>query len=183
MLRRQATGRKRNSSFEIDMQTGCLRFIARLKRFSLPAVIIASMWLTACSAGTSAVTTPGFTFLGISLSKAVKKRGDIAVPVEPATTFSINDKEAIALLAVKNLHHQIRLRWEWYSPDGALYYSTGNVPVAVSEKKYIRQFTAWHAMTIQGDKAGTMPGPWTVKVFMDDEYLEMKRFDILEGDS
>jgi hypothetical protein len=165
------------------MQTGCLRFIARLKRFSLLMVIIASMWLTACSTGTSAVTKPAFTFLGISLSKAVKKRGDIAVPIEPATTFSINDKEAVALLAVNNLHNQIRLRWEWYGPDGMLYYSTGNVPVEVSEKKYIRRFTAWHAMTIKGDKAGTMPGAWTVKVFMDDEYLEMKQFDILESDS
>jgi hypothetical protein len=165
------------------MQTGCLRFIARLKRFSLPVAVIASMWLTACSAGTSAVTKPAFTFLGISLSKAVKQSGKIAVPVEPATTFSINDKEAIALLAVKNLHNPIRLRWEWYGPDGMLYYSTGNVPVKIAENKYIRRFTAWHAMTIKGDKAGTMPGPWTVKVFMDDEYLDMKRFDILKGKS
>jgi hypothetical protein len=36
-------------------------------------------------------------------------------------------------------------------------------------------------MTIKGDKAATMPGAWIVKVFMDDEYLDMKQFDILKG--
>lgn len=163
------------------MQTGHLRFIAGSKRFSLPAVLVASIWLMACSAGASAITKPAVTFLGITLSKSVGKRGDVAVPVEPATTFSVNDKQAIALVAIKNLHYQIRLRWEWYGPDGALYYSTGNVPVKISKKKYIREFSAWHAMTIKGDKAGAMPGAWIVKVFMDDEYLDMKKFDIIKG--
>jgi hypothetical protein len=163
------------------MRTGYLRFIAGTRCFSLPAVFVALIWLAACSAGSSAVTKPAVTFLGVTLSKAVDKRKEIAVPVEPATTFSTNDKEAIALLAIKNLHYQIRLRWEWYGPDGALYYSTGNVSVKLSENKYIREFSAWHAMTIKGDKAGTMPGAWIVKVFMDDEYLDMKKFDIVKG--
>jgi hypothetical protein len=163
------------------MQTGYLRLIAGLKRFSLPAVVVASIWFMACSAGMSTITKPAVTFLGISLSKAVEKRGEIAVPVEPTTIFSSNDKEAIALLAIKNLHYQIKLRWEWYGPDGTLYYSTGDVPVKISKKKYIREFNAWHAMTIKGDKAGTMPGEWIVKVFMDDEYLDMKKFDIVKG--
>lgn len=163
------------------MQTGYLRRIAGFKCYSLPAVFVTSFWLMACSAGTSAITKPAVTFLGITLSKDVNKRRNIAVPVEPATTFSINDKQAVALLAIKNLHYQIRLRWEWYGPDGALYYSTGNVPVKISKQKYIREFNAWHALTIKGDKAGTMPGEWLVKVFMDDEYLDMKKFDILKG--
>jgi hypothetical protein len=174
---------KRASGTGIDMQTGYLRRIVEIKCFSLLSVIIASIWLMACSAGTSAITKPAVTFLGVTLSKSVGKRGAIAVPVEPATTFSINDKQAVALLAIKNLHYQIRLRWEWYGPDGALYYSTGNVPVKLSKKKYIREFSAWHAMTIKGDKAATMPGAWIVKVFMDDEYLDMKKFDIIKGDS
>lgn len=172
---------KRVSGTGIDMQTGYPRRIAEMKYCRLPAVIVVAIWLVACSAGASAITKPAVTFLGITLSKAVGKRGDVAVPVQPATTFSVNDKQAIALLAIKNLHYQIRLRWEWYGPDGELYYSTGNVPVKISKKKYIREFTAWHAMTIKGDKAGTMPGAWFVKVFMDDEYLDMKKFDIVKG--
>jgi hypothetical protein len=135
----------------------------------------------ACSAGSSAITKPAVTFLGVTLSKAVDKKGETAISVAPTTTFSINDKQAIALLAIKNLHFQIRLRWEWYGPDGALYYSTGNVPVKISKNKYIREFSAWHAMTIKGDKASTMPGAWIVKVYMDDEYLDMKKFDIVKG--
>lgn len=165
------------------MQTGYLRRIAGIKYFSLPAVLVASIWLMACSTGASAITKPAVTFLGVTLSKAVGKQGAIAVPVEPSTTFSVNDKQAIALVAIKNLHYQVRLRWEWYGPDGELYYSTGNVPVKISKKKYIREFSAWHAMTIKGDKAATMPGAWIVRVFMDDEYLDMKKFDIIEGDS
>jgi hypothetical protein len=172
---------KNTSGIEIDMQTLYLRLIAGFRYYSLPAVFVASIWLMACSTGTSVITKPAVTFLGITLSKDIDKQGNLAVPVEPATTFSINDRQAIALLAIKNLHYQIRLRWEWYSPDGALYYSTGNVPVTISEKKYIREFNAWHAMTIRGDKAAAMPGAWIVKVFMDDEYLEMKKFDIVKG--
>jgi hypothetical protein len=103
----------------------------------------------------------------------------MVVPVQPNTTFSSSDKEVVAMVAINNLHYGISLRWEWYGPDGHLYYSTGNVPVIISKKKYVREFCAWHAMTINGDKSGTMPGAWVVKVFMDDEYLDLKKFDIL----
>lgn len=146
------------------------------------AVLIPVVFLLmACSTGSPTIIKPAVTFLGISLSKAVDKQGDVAVPVNSTTTFSSSDKEAIALVAIKNLHHRISLRWEWYSPDGNLYHSTGNVPVQISKKKYVREFCAWHAMTINGDKAGTMPGAWVVKVFMDDEYLDLKKFDILKN--
>lgn len=165
------------------MQTGYLGLIKELKRLSLPAMFVGLILLMACSTGTPAITKPAVTFLGISLSKAVATQGGRTVPVESDSTFSIHDKEIIALLSINNLYYQIRLRWEWYSPDGALYYSTGNVPVKISEKKYIREFNAWHAMTIKGDKAGTLPGAWTVKVFMDDEYLDMKKFDILKDNN
>jgi hypothetical protein len=137
--------------------------------------------IMACSTGSPTIIKPAVTFLGITLSKAVDKQGDMAVPVNSTTTFSSSEKEAIAIVAIKNLHYRISLRWEWYSPDGNLYCSTGNVPVKISKKKYIREFTAWHAMTIKGDKAGTLPGAWTVKVFMDDEYLDLKRFNIVKG--
>lgn len=142
--------------------------------------IIALFLFSACSSGGSAVVKPAVTFLGISLSKSIKKQGDVSIPVDPTNTFSTDDKEAIALVAIKNLHYQIRLRWEWYSPDGKLYSTTGNVPVAISSKKYIREFSAWHVLTIKGDKAGDLPGIWTVKVFMDDEYLDVKRFDLIK---
>jgi hypothetical protein len=176
-------GAKRASGIGTNMHSGYLSFIIGLKRFSLSATIVVSMWLVACSAGTPTVVKPAVTFLGISLSKAIDMQGDRAVPVKSTTTFSTDDKEAIALLAIKNLHFQIRLRWEWYSPDGELYYSTGNMPVKISDNKYLREFNAWHAMTIKGDKAGTMPGAWIVRVFMDDEYLGMRKFDIVKGNS
>lgn len=146
------------------------------------AIALFCVLLSGCAGGAS-IVKPATTFLGISLSKSVKMRGDVAVPVDSSTTFSIRDKNVIALVAIKNLHNQIRLRWEWYSPDGELYYSTGNVPVKISNKKYIREFSAWHTMTIKGDKAATMPGAWIVKVFMDDEYLDLKKFDIIKGTS
>ena len=148
---------------------------------ALTALTLSVFLFTACSTGQKTIVKPAVTFLGITLSKAVQKQGDVGIPVERTQTFSISDKEAIALISIKNLHYQIRLRWEWYGPDNKLYYSTGNVPVKISKRKYIREFSAWHAMTIKGDKAATMPGAWTVKVFMNDEYLDLKRFDILRG--
>ena len=148
---------------------------------AIASALIALLIFSACSTGGSAIVKPAVTFLGISLSKAVKKQGDVSVPVEPTNTFSTNDKEAVALVAIKNLHYQIRLRWEWYSPDGNLYYTTGNVPVNISTKKYVRKFSAWHVLTIKGDKAGDLPGAWTVKVYMDDEYLDIKGFDLIKS--
>ena len=138
------------------------------------------MLLAGCTGGTS-IVKPAMTFLGVSLSKSVKMQGDVAVPVQRSTTYSTGDKKVIALVAIKNLYYQIHLRWEWYGPDGELYYSSGNVPVKISKKKYIREFSAWHTLTIKGDKAATMPGAWVVKVFMDDEYLDLKKFDIIQG--
>jgi hypothetical protein len=148
---------------------------------AIASSLIALFIFSACSGGSSTIVKPAVTFLGISLSKSVKKQGDVGVPVEPTSSFSTNDKEAVALVAIKNLHYQIRLRWEWYSPDGNLYHTTGNVPVNISTKKYVRKFSAWHALTIKGDKAGDLPGAWSVKVYMDDEYLDVKRFDIIKS--
>jgi uncharacterized protein YaiE (UPF0345 family) len=148
---------------------------------AIASALIALLIFSACSTGGSAIVKPAVTFLGISLSKSVKKQGDVGVPVEPTSTFSTNDKEAVALVSIKNLHYQIRLRWEWYSPDGNLYHTTGNVPVKISTNKYVRQFSAWHVLTIKGDKAGDLPGAWTVKVFMDDEYLDIKGFDLIKS--
>ena len=167
---------------ELEPPEGHLRRVVLYKRFvALASIILIVFLYCACSTGSQTVVKPAVTFLGISLSKFVEKKGDVGVPVKTTRTFTTTDKEAIAMVAIKNLHYQIRLRWEWYSPDGQLYFSTGNIPVKISENKYIQEFSAWHALTIQGDKAADLPGVWAVKVFMDDEYLDVKRFDILKN--
>ena len=69
-----------------------------------------------------------------------------------------------------------KVRWEWYGPDKKLYYTTGNTRIKPSSGKYTKQLTAWHNLSIQGDKAQEMPGEWQLKVYFDNEMLDAKKF-------
>ena len=115
-------------------------------------------------------------FAGITLTKRVDIKGAIAIPLEPTTTFNTQDSEVIAHLKFENLSGKHRLKWDWYDPSGNLYYSTGNFSFKTSSGKYVREVTAWHRLSIQGDKAAEYAGQWEVKIFIDNEFLESGLF-------
>jgi uncharacterized caspase-like protein len=49
----------------------------------------------------------------------------------------------------------------------------------VSNGNYLKKCTAWHKITIKGNKAQDMPGNWEVRVFFDNDMVESKKFSIL----
>jgi hypothetical protein len=80
---------------------------------------------------------------------------------------------------LENVVGSHKVRWEWYDPTGKLYYATGNTRVKASKGNYLKKCTAWHKLTIFGDKAQDMPGEWELKVYYDNDMMEAKKFSII----
>lgn len=143
-------------------------------------VLILPLFFFACTSTRHVEKLSPPKFAGIILTKRVEIKGTIGIPLEPTTTFDTQDREVIAHLKFENLTGKHRLKWDWYDPSGNLYYSTGNFPFKTSRGKYVREVTAWHRLSIQGDKAAEYPGQWEVKIFIDDERLVSRLF-VLKG--
>lgn len=151
-------------------------------RVSVAFIIILAMMVMACATPKSATGRPAITFVGLTLSKEVHQKGDIAVPQGVSRIFRVSDKEVVALVSFKNLYGIIDLRWDWYHPDGYLFHTKQTETIRTSEGKYLKEFSAWHVLTIAGDRVAEMPGEWTVKVYMNDDLLASKSFALLEED-
>jgi len=133
-----------------------------------------------CGGSKTIQKTPKFRYAGTTLSKSVSVSGNLGVPTTATNRFSTKDKAVFAHLNLENLSGSHKVRWEWYGPDGKLYYATGNTRVKASRGHYTKQCTAWHNLSIQGDKAQEMPGEWQLKVYFDNDMLEAKKFSIVE---
>jgi len=131
--------------------------------------LVVSLVLGACSAAKHPETRPPYEFGGMSLSKSIDKAGDVAVAREFTTSFNSDDPEVISLLTFRNISGSHYLRWEWYRPQGELYYATDNYPILISEGKFRKELTALHRLSISGDKAANYPGKWQVKAYVDDD--------------
>ena len=138
--------------------------------------LIVSLFIFACASTKQVEKKPPFKFIGTTLSKGIDATGTTGIASEPTTTFNTQDPEVFALLNFENLSGKHTLRWEWYDPAGNLYYSTGDFPLEISRGKYLREATAWHRLSIQGDPAAGYPGDWEVRIFLDDELKQRKLF-------
>ena len=114
----------------------------------------------------------------MTLSKEIEVKTFNAAPKNPTTIFSPKDNEVVAFLKLENLWGVHTLRWDWFEPDGNLYYSTGDYPIKSPEGKYLREVTTWHKLSIRGEEAGNLMGDWTVKVLFDKEVLASRNFKI-----
>jgi len=135
--------------------------------------------MISCGGSKTIQKTPKFRYAGTTLSKSVSVSGNLGIPTTATNRFSAKDKAVYAHLKLENLSGNHKVRWEWYGPDKKLYYTTGNTRVKASSGKYTRQLTAWHNLSIQGDKAQEMPGEWQLKVYFDNDMLEAKKFSII----
>jgi len=151
-------------------------------RVSVSFIIISAMMVMACATPEYATGRPAITLVGLSLSKEVLQKGNIAVPQGVGRTFRTTDKEVAALISFENLYGIINLRWDWYNPDGYLFHTKRTETIQTSEGKYFKEFSAWHVLTVAGDRVAKMPGEWTVKVYMNDDLLTSKSFALLEED-
>jgi hypothetical protein len=115
------------------------------------------------------------------LSKGIDYRGTEGVPKDPATSFTIQDREVVASVKLTDLTGKHRLRWEWYTPDGKRYSSSKDLSIKASRDKYLREATAWHKLSIRGENAANYTkGYWKVKIYLDKRLIASKPFEILE---
>jgi len=140
--------------------------------------LILPFFIFACSSTREIRKPPQFDFEEPVLSKGIDYKGSKGIPLDLATTFFTEDPEVIASLKLKNLWGKHTLRWDWYDPDGNLYHSTGNYPVEASEGKYLREATASHRLSIHGERAASHPGDWKVNIFLDNDFIASKDFEI-----
>jgi len=163
------------------MKETCLRWSDRcFSHVWVYLLIVGLALLTSSCGGTKTIQkTPKFRYAGTTLAKGVNTSGALGVPISVTNRFSAKDPSVYAHLKLENLSGAHKVRWEWYGPDGKLYYATDNTRVRAGSGKYIKQCTTWHKLSIKGDKAGEMPGDWQVRVFFDNEMLESKRFSII----
>jgi hypothetical protein len=140
--------------------------------------LLLPLLISACSTAKYKESQPPNEFAGMSLSKSIEKGGNVASCREFTTSFTTDDSEVISLLRFKNISGMHYLRWEWYAPKGELYYATDNYPIGSSEGTYRKELTAWHKLSISGDKAASYPGQWQVKAYMDDNPLIALTFSL-----
>ena len=151
--------------------------VNHLKAFFI--ILLLSFLVFACGTTKEIQKKPHFRFVDATLSKSIDASGTVAIPIEPTTKFSANDREVNALLEFKDLYGKHLLKWDWYDPKDDLYYSTGNTPIEASRGSFLRKATAWHKLSIRGDRAENYLGKWKVKIYVDKEYKKTKYFTIV----
>ncbi len=149
----------------------------RLFSSLLISILVFSL-IPSCSRYSRIGKSQDFNFVDGIICRRVDKSGEVAVPIEPTTAFSTDDEQVVAFIRLENVYGRHRLRWEWYSPDGSLYYQTGDYPLEVSPGKYRKEVSLWHSISVKGEEASRKPGDWIVKVFLDDALVFFKQFTI-----
>ena len=104
--------------------------------------------------------------------------GEEMMPVDKTDVFTVENKQAVMLIKVKDLKAKHTIRWKWYDPKGISYYETKEFPVGSKEHRY--QITSiWHKIGIFGEKAADLLGDWKVKVSLDGKDLITENFKIV----
>lgn len=150
-----------------------------MKAFKAASIfLILSLLVFACSSTTAVKKQPQFRVEEITLAKGIDDTGSHDVLVNPTTIFSTQDSQIISHIKFENLSGKHDFRWEWYDPNGDLYYSTLNYPVEPASGKYAKEGTAWHKISLKGEKAQKYPGYWKVNIYVDNALIASKGFEI-----
>jgi len=150
-----------------------------LRKYFLPCLFPVLLVVLYACGSTQTIQKPlPYRFAGATLSKGVDTSSKIAVPVKQTDRFSTRDDSVYAILSFENLSGRHKVKWEWYSPDGELYYATDNTNIRTSNDHFLREATAWHRLTIKGDKAESLPGKWEVRTFFDNEMVAVEEFTL-----
>lgn len=139
-------------------------------------ILIISVFTISCTTTKHVQKKPPIKFVGTTLAKQISTSGSTAIPEKPSTTFTTLDNKVVAHLKFENMSGKYKLRWDWFSPNGQLYYTTGDFPVKTSRDSYLKEVTTWHSLTLKGDKAVTMPGQWQVKIFLNNDLVDTQSF-------
>ena len=140
--------------------------------------LILFLILSSCSSIHGIKYPPNFKFVDLTFAKGVNDQTVPAAPINSSLTFSPKDEEVVAFLKLQNLWGKHILKWDWYSPDSTLYYSTGNYSIQSADGKYFKEIAAWHRISIRGEKAANLIGVWVVNIFLDNALVASRKFKL-----
>jgi len=147
----------------------------RPKAALIAVIMLAVFCFTATSA--FAVAKPVMKVASTVLAKDVEKYQASSVPLNETDIFFTNDDQVVMWVKIGDISGAHKLRWEWYAPSGKLYYKTSNYKVNPDAKRR-DQSTSWHKIAIRDEKAATLTGQWSVKVFLDNNQIAAKNFEL-----
>jgi hypothetical protein len=151
-----------------------------MARFTTTVIglIVLSLIISCAAQKKKTAKKPPPKFQSVVLAKDVDESGSVGVPKGLTDEFHTEDKQVVALLSFENLSGTHNLRWQWVDPNGDTYLSTDNYALEVDKDQYLPKVTAWHRISLKDEPAIDSPGKWSVNIFVDDELIETKTFNV-----
>ena len=148
------------------------------------SIVCICFWLImliSCSTPTKSeqpLPMPKFKVAEAKTAKGIESIGDKTVPLNPTESFTIMDNTVVSYIKLENLSGKHRVKWKWYDPAGSLYLATQNYTIKVPSNKYVEEASAWHKISIKGEKAQHSPGSWKVDIYLDGSIVATNSFKI-----
>ncbi len=142
--------------------------------------LVTSSLLIACSTPQKKVAplTPSFEFVEATFSRDIEKKRTDSIPIGQSTIFYTNDTDVISRIKIINISGKHKIRWDWYKPDGKLYYSTGNQSIHIPSGKVRKEMSLWHRISLFGEPAVDIPGRWLANIYVDNDVVSSNHFEI-----
>ncbi len=112
------------------------------------------------------------------LCSSIEKKENVAYPKNLTDQFTKgNGKKVNVFIDWYDLEPQTKntIRWEWFHPGGEIMGSIARVFTPTTS-----HWKSWGTMELD-DKYNRSPGQWSVKVFLNNNYICTKKFMILEN--
>jgi hypothetical protein len=91
--------------------------------------------------------------------------------------FTVTDAFVHAKVVVRNLSDAHTVRWRWLAPTGRVYVESPAYSFGQAGRSYA-QASVWHKIRLAGEPAAELPGQWTVEMYLDDQLVATKPFEI-----
>ena len=136
----------------------------------------------ACSGapGIKQSSPPPFKIINTTIAKGVENDLTSDAALESTDFFTNRDKKVFSRVGMINLAGAHLIRWDWYTPDGKIYQSSGNFPLKASKGMYVKECSAFHTIKLEGAEAAKLPGRWRVKIYLDDHPVAVDDFMVEE---
>ena len=142
-------------------------------------IFLAITVLTGCSTNDAAVKpSTSFSMPNNAITNNVDPSRPEKAFTNPKSDISNTDEYVASITEFKGLTGSHEIRWEWFDPQGKLYYDTGNHPVSASAGKMAADGIAWHKISVKGDRAESLEGKWHVDVYVNDMLYKSNSFYI-----
>lgn len=135
--------------------------------------------LSSCSNQSKQIKKPGFELVEARFAKGVDKIENRFVLIVPTNTFTTKDNFAISYVKFANLSGEHKVKWEWYKPDGNLYYASEEYTFKIAKDRYAEEASTYHKLSIAGDKAQELIGKWKVNIYYDGDLITTRGFEIM----